>query len=68
MKRVNLIPVAGEGQRFIDAGYVTPKPLIDINGLPMVVQAAKSLPQADQWIFICRSSHITDYNIDEELI
>lgn len=67
MKRVNLIPMAGEGQRFIDAGYVTPKPLIDIKGLPMVVQAAKSLPQADQWIFICRSSHITDYNIDKKL-
>ena len=48
MRRVNLIPMAGVGQRFIDFGYTTPKPLIDINGLPMVVRAAKSLPPADQ--------------------
>ena len=68
MRRVNLIPMAGEGQRFIDAGYELPKPLIDINGLPMVVRAAKSLPEADQWIFICQESHITGSNIDEELI
>jgi len=57
MRRVNLIPMAGEGQRFIDAGYTTPKPFIDINGLPMLVRAAKSLPPADQWIFICRKSY-----------
>lgn len=68
MRRVNLIPMAGEGQRFIDAGYTTPKPLIDINGLPMVVRAAKSLPEADQWIFICLEKHIKQANIDQELI
>jgi len=64
MRRVNLIPMAGVGQRFIDAGYKTPKPLIDINGLPMVVRAAKSLPSADLWIFICRESHIIGEKID----
>jgi dTDP-glucose pyrophosphorylase len=68
MRRVNLIPMAGEGQRFIDAGYTTPKPFIDINGLPMLVRAAKSLPPADQWIFICRKSHIKKAKIDEVLI
>ena len=68
MRRVNLIPMAGEGQRFIDAGYTTPKPLIDINGLPMVVNAANSLPEADQWIFVCRESHIKSANIDKVLM
>ena len=67
MRRVNLIPMAGEGQRFIDAGYITPKPLIDINGLPMVIRAAKSLPEADQWIFICRKKHIQEASIDKIL-
>ena len=67
MRRVNLIPMAGEGQRFIDAGYKTPKPLIDIDGLPMVVRAAKNLPLADLWIFICRESHIRAANIDKVL-
>jgi len=68
MRRVNLIPLAGDGQRFLDAGYRTPKPLIDINGLPMVVRAAKSLPPADQWVFLCRKSHITNARIDRKLI
>jgi len=64
MNRVNLIPMAGEGQRFINSGYKTPKPLIDIDGVPMVVHAAKSLPKADKWIFICRKQHIAEKNID----
>ena len=59
--------MAGEGQRFIDAGYTTPKPLIDINGFPMVIRAAKSLPEADQWIFICRENHIKGEKIDRVL-
>jgi len=67
MRRVNLIPMAGEGQRFIDAGYKTPKPLIDIDGLPMVVRAAKNLPSADLWIFICRENHIKGAKIDKVL-
>jgi dTDP-glucose pyrophosphorylase len=68
MRKVNLIPMAGEGQRFIDLGYTTPKPLIEIDKIPMVVRAAKSLPEADQWIFICRYNHIKNYNIDKVLI
>ena len=67
MRKVNLIPMAGEGERFINAGYKTPKPLINIDGLPMVVRAAKSLPSADLWIFICRESHIKGSNIDKIL-
>ena len=67
MRKVNLIPMAGEGQRFINAGYKIPKPLININGLPMVIRAAKCLPKADQWIFICRRSHIRVGNIDKVL-
>jgi len=31
-----IIPMAGRGQRFIDAGYGKPKPLIDVVGQPMV--------------------------------
>ena len=67
MRRVNLIPTAGAGQRFVDAGYNVPKPLIEIDGLPMVVQAAKTLPPADHWIFICRDEHVCEYEIDQKL-
>ena len=57
--------MAGEGQRFLDAGYSMPKPLIDVNGLPMIIRAAKSLPKADQWIFLCKQDHIKNYNMDK---
>jgi len=39
-----LIPLAGRGQRFADAGFTTPKPLIAARGVPMAVRAARSLP------------------------
>jgi len=67
MRKVNLVPLAGAGQRFVDAGYAVPKPLIEVNGEPMVVQAAKSLPAADHWIFICREEHIQEHGIGDEL-
>jgi dTDP-glucose pyrophosphorylase len=67
MRRVNLIPMAGAGQRFLDAGYDTPKPLIEVDGTPMAVLAAKSLPTADHWIFICRHEHILEHGIDKML-
>ena len=67
MRRVNLIPMAGAGQRFVDAGYEVPKPLIEVRGLPMAVRAAQSLPAADLWIFLCRAEHVRDCGLDEVL-
>ena len=45
-------------REFIDAGFTQPKPLLDVAGKPMIMRAAESLPQADEWIFICRDFHI----------
>jgi dTDP-glucose pyrophosphorylase len=59
--------MAGEGKRFKDAGYETPKPLILISGKPMIINAANSLPKADKWIFISRNDLIEDYKIDKIL-
>ena len=67
MRRVNMIPMAGVGQRFIDAGYTIPKPLIKVNGTAMFIRAAESLPEADHWVFLCRAEHIEEYGIDVEL-
>lgn len=63
----NLIPLAGKGQRFVDAGYKTPKPLVPISGKPMIIQAAHALPPADRWIFIVRKDYVSDYNIEKLL-
>lgn len=66
-RRVNLIPMAGAGQRFLDAGYSSPKPLISVGGKAMVIRSASSLPVPDQWIFACRQEHIVDAHIDKTL-
>lgn len=49
---VLLMPMAGEGKRFSDAGYTVPKPFIELNGKPMFLNAVDSLPKASQQIFI----------------
>ena len=38
-----LVPMAGKGKRFRDAGYSQPKPMISIAGKPMIDWALKSL-------------------------
>ena len=38
-----LIPMAGRGKRFDDAGYSFPKPLIDINGKTMIQVIVENL-------------------------
>jgi NDP-sugar pyrophosphorylase family protein len=59
-----ILPMAGKGSRFSEEGYNQPKPLLDINGLPMIVQAVNCLPESDNNIFICLQEHINEYNID----
>ena len=57
MKLNIVIPMAGLGSRFRDAGYSVPKPLIEVLGRPMYAWAAESLPlaQSSQLIFILLS-------------
>jgi dTDP-glucose pyrophosphorylase len=50
-----LIPMSGAASRFISAGYKSSKPLIDVNGLPMIVRVIDNLPQSEDFIFIIRS-------------
>ena len=50
-----LMPMAGAGSRFIKEGYKDSKPLIDVNGLPMVIRVLDNLPKSDDYIFIIRS-------------
>ncbi len=54
-----VIPMAGEGSRFSEAGYSKPKPFIDVAGKPMIVRVLENLscPNA-QYILIARKQHI----------
>ncbi len=62
-----LIPLAGAGARFSQSGYTDPKPLIPVDGLPMIVQAVRHLPKADHYIFLCRSEHLNHYPLRQTL-
>lgn len=66
--RENLIPLAGRGQRFRDEGYKDPKSLIEVNGAPMVVAAAESLPTADRYTFLALQEHIDSYAVDKAIL
>jgi NDP-sugar pyrophosphorylase family protein len=49
-----VIPMAGLGSRFSDAGYTTPKPFIEIEGKPMILEAVNTLGFEGNYIFIIR--------------
>ena len=54
-----VIPMAGQGSRFVQAGYKKPKPFIDVNGLPMIELVIKNLSiQNSRYILIARNDHI----------
>jgi NDP-sugar pyrophosphorylase family protein len=67
-KDINIvIPMAGNGQRFIDAGYTTPKFLINILGKTMIEHATKSLGIDGNYIYIVQKEDYDRYNLEHEL-
>jgi UDP-N-acetylglucosamine diphosphorylase / glucose-1-phosphate thymidylyltransferase / UDP-N-acetylgalactosamine diphosphorylase / glucosamine-1-phosphate N-acetyltransferase / galactosamine-1-phosphate N-acetyltransferase len=51
-----LIPAAGAGSRFTKENYKLPKPLIDVNGFPMITSAISSLDFNGNYYFLFRNS------------
>jgi NDP-sugar pyrophosphorylase family protein len=62
-----IIPMAGRGKRFNDAGYSFPKPIIDVNGKPMIQIIVENLNFSDKHIFITQKEHLEKYAIKEML-
>lgn len=62
---VLLLPMAGRGSRFVEDGYTTPKPLLDINGIPMFVRAVQQIPETSKQLLLCQESHKNSYPIEE---
>ena len=56
-----LIPMAGEGSRFAKEGYTFPKPLIDVNGKPMIERVVENLKFDAEYIFLVRKEHLEKY-------
>lgn len=62
-----LIPMAGAGSRFEQAGYTFPKPLIEVKGKPMIQTVVENLNIDAKHIFIVQKSHCQKYNLKNTL-
>ena len=58
-----LIPMAGAGSRFEKAGYTFPKPLIEVNGKPMIQVVVENINVDAKHIFVVQKSHYDKYNL-----
>ena len=59
-----LIPMAGAGSRFATAGYTFPKPLIDVEGKPMIQVVVENLNIDANYIYVVQKSHREKFNLD----
>lgn len=55
--------MAGLGSRFAEKGYDKPKPLIDVNGVPMIKAVVDSLGIDGNYIFIVQKQHSVVYHL-----
>jgi len=62
-----LIPMAGAGSRFAQAGYTFPKPLIEVNGKPMIQVVVENLNVEAHYIFLVQKEHYEKYNLKQLL-
>jgi HAD superfamily hydrolase (TIGR01509 family) len=59
-----LIPMAGAGSRFEQAGYTFPKPLIEVKGKPMIQVVVENLNLDANYIYVVQKAHRAKYNLD----
>jgi dTDP-glucose pyrophosphorylase len=60
-----VIPMAGAGSRFSAAGYTFPKPLIDVEGAPMIQRVVDNLNHFDaDFIFLVQKEHLEKYSVE----
>ena len=62
-----LIPMAGAGSRFAEAGYTFPKPLIEVGNKPMIQVVTDNLNIEAHHIFIVQKEHYKKYNLETVL-
>ena len=55
-----VIPMSGFGERFRRAGYAVPKPLIEIDGKPIIGHVLDLFPGEPDVLFICNQDHLDD--------
>jgi NDP-sugar pyrophosphorylase family protein len=64
-----VIPMSGFGERFRKVGYTIPKPLIKIDGKPIIGHVIDMFPGEKTFIFICNEDHLAnpDYQMESVL-
>jgi NDP-sugar pyrophosphorylase family protein len=55
-----IIPMSGFGERFKRAGYDVPKPLIEVNGKPIIEYIIDMFPDENNFTFICNREHLDE--------
>jgi dTDP-glucose pyrophosphorylase len=55
--------MAGAGSRFANAGYTFPKPLIEVNGKPMIQVVVENLNIEANYTFIVQKDHYEKYSL-----
>lgn len=63
-----VIPMSGFGERFRRAGYTSPKPLIEIDGKPVVAHVIDLFPGESDFLFICNQDHLSEPTFRMEAI
>jgi 3,4-dihydroxy-2-butanone 4-phosphate synthase len=60
-----LIPIGGKGLRFKNSGYTMPKPLIEVDGVPIIFKVLDSIDLLADMIYVVREDHCQNYKIDQ---
>jgi NDP-sugar pyrophosphorylase family protein len=53
-----VVPMSGFGERFRRAGYTIPKPLIQVDGKPIIAHVIDMFPGETEFVFICNQDHL----------
>ena len=65
-----IIPMSGFGERFREAGYRLPKPLIKVDGKPIISHVVDMFPGEENFTFICNEDHINtkEFKLRETIV
>ncbi|MCC6212784.1 MAG: NTP transferase domain-containing protein [Burkholderiales bacterium] len=53
-----VVPMSGQGERFRRAGYAMPKPLIEVEGKPIIAHVVDLFPGERDFLFICNEEDL----------
>jgi len=64
-----VVPMAGEGKRFVEYGHTFPKPLVEIGGRSMIEIVVGNLKpdEPHEFVFVCQSDHVQRFALADVL-